>query len=181
MNASVKNIASKMTPPSITYQAPANANWFTGLHPAVRNTMVIAGTAITLFVLYKGYGAYTTWRASQSGKKEVSAVQDSLTALQSQGISASFPDSQYDSWANELKVAMNGCGTNQNTVNDIMTKLDNDADVYKLITAYGTQTLAGCSFFTSGITGSLAEAFSYKSMVDPVNAIFKNHGILYRF
>ena len=156
-----------------------SAQVFQGMPQTAKIIIVSVVSAGVLFTAYKLYGYFSNLAASQSGKKEVSDVNSQLTTLQNQGISPSYPDAQYDTWANELKPALSGCGTNSTVMNGVITKLNNDADVYKLVTAFGVPTLDGCVYGTS--VGSLAAALANKGQTNNVNNILKLHGITYRF
>jgi hypothetical protein len=56
---------------------------------------------------------------------------------------ATYPNSQYQTWANQLETAMDDIGTDENTIISIFKNLKNNTDYLKLFQAFGTRKYTG--------------------------------------
>lgn len=107
--------------------------------------MIVA--AIVLYMLYK-YVKSLLQSASDAATKK-----GEIDALKAHGQKASYPDSTYESLANQLFKAMDGAGTEEDKIIEVFRKLKNDIDFVKLDAAFGLR--AGTSWFASDETYDL--------------------------
>lgn len=137
---------------------------FDKLPPAGKIIIVIAGVAVSVgALLVIGVPIYKQIKKAFQNKnenKEINTTESEIKDLESGGEKASYPDSQYLSWADSLKQAFDGCGTSTTAVGDIFVKLKNEVDLKKLNVAYGVRTYDACNWtFNFGdFTGTLGQA-----------------------
>jgi hypothetical protein len=148
------------------------------------------GAAVVIYAVGK-----SVWNAVQQVKQNAQNLKTAGDAVQTltqlaaqQGEIPTQTDAQFASWSNALGTAMSGCTTDHSTLENIFSSLNNDADVYKLIAVFGSQTMSGCEVlwinWTSGGTYSLPAAIStYVSATEKtaLNAILASKGISYVF
>jgi hypothetical protein len=152
--------------------------WFKSL-----NLIVQIGIVIGLFIA----GRYVwKWAKKQFRTKgqimELTDITTQISNLQGQGQKASFPSSQYSTWANQLAEAFNGCGTSDQAWRGIFTSIKNDLDLALLIEAYGVREFDECNWeFNFGdFKGTLSEALVHELDGDElieVNDLLKSKGI----
>jgi len=90
---------------------------------------------ITLVILVALYFAIQFFKAGKSRVEE----QAEILQLQSQGVSASYTSSKYKSLADTLYIAMDGAGTDEDSITDVFSQIKNDIDFVKLDQAFGTR------------------------------------------
>jgi len=115
--------------------------FYNGLPPAGR-VIAVAGVGVAAYLVYRGI---------QKSKEKANATQaaqaagNELAVLQQQGIVPSYSDSEFQSMADALVQAMNGCGTNEPAIFDIMGRMHNDADIRKLVVTFGLRYYEPCA------------------------------------
>lgn len=105
-----------------------------------------------------------------------------IVELEKIGIKPSYPDSQYLSWAEKLQYALNYLNTDEDAVYSVFEKLKNQADLNKLITAFGVRPIEVFIFITQDVT--LSEAMTMQMDTDEikkVNGILAKKGINFNF
>lgn len=151
---------------------------------------IAVGGAVVVYAVGK-----SVWNAVKQEKQNQINLQTAGDAVQTltqlaanQGEIPTQTDAQFASWSNALVTAMSGCSTDHATLENIFSALNNDADVYKLIAVFGSQSISGCEVlwinWTSGGTYSLPAAIStYVSASEKgtLNAILASKGISYVF
>lgn len=153
------------------------------VHPTVRNGIIVVASAGAVFGIYKGVTAYMHWLETKGSREEIGKMNKALRDLAKKGVSPSYDDSQYKTWANQLQEAFDGCGTTTPVVMDILGRLNNDADFLKLSQAFGVGTFDKCGLGTGDYSGSLSKSITYKlgSDVSKANELFRKHGFNKRF
>jgi len=127
-----------------------------------------------------GYGAYKLFTALFSKNTTLEKAAADEKKFKAQGIKQSYPDGQYNVFADSLESAfIYWAGTDEDTIFSIMDKMKNNLDVSKLIQAFGTRrqefTLMNYSL-GAFITDELSSAD-----ISKINQMFANKGITYRF
>ena len=113
-------------------------------------------------------------------------VAGDIRKLQNKGQVASYPKGQYDIFANTLKQAFFGYGTDEAAVFGVFSNMKNDIDVAELVKAFGIWQVP-CDWwrpFDSCGDGDLAAAMTSEldsDEIKQVNTILANKGIQYRF
>lgn len=161
-----------------------------GLPPLAKNALVIGGVVVGMAII--GFGGWKIYKylseartRKQTGQEGKDAKAD-LRDLQALGQKASFMDSQYSQWANQLKEAFDGCGTSNGQWRSIFGQLKNDIDVLKLNTAYGTRTFDSCNWeFSFGdFEGTLSQALTHElssSEMEELNGMLEKQSIKFRY
>ncbi len=70
-------------------------------------------------------------------KQQRDLEKDNDKLIEATGQTPSYADVQYRQWADKLYVAMKGAGTDEDAIDNIMAQMRNDADVLKLVSAFG--------------------------------------------
>lgn len=135
--------------------------------PVERFMILGAGIGGTIFLLVKGKEILENIK---NKKKELEITKD----IKGTGKKLSYPESQYQVFADTLYISMDGAGTYEEQVAGVMYKMKNDADVLKLIQKFGTKD--GYSL-TEWINGD----FDEENKNFYVNQILAKKGITIRF
>lgn len=160
--------------------------------PTIVKIIVAAGLGLTGWLVYRNY------KKKQEERDATKAAQDAaieLGQLANQGITPSYTDSQYHSFVNVLVQAMNGCGTDEDQVYGVFRQMRNDADIRKLLIAFGVQYYQPCEitspaqylywqFNDQAYGGDLGTWLGYDlsdSEIGQVNAILRQNGVNYQF
>lgn len=146
-------------------------------------------TAIGLgiFAVYKAFKKIGTnvkdIFGDYSDEKElIESINKEQQKLSRQGMSLSYPTFQYKSYAEILKNAMGGIGTDEEAIYNVMSKMKNNLDVSELIKQYGTHIYAvsPIRFLYLDLSGWLTEELSTKEL-NKVNNILAENNITYKF
>src|SRR5882757_3604324 len=137
---------------------------------------VARGIEIGLALVVTYFAARGIWKFIKTrldtakNQKTINDLKSDISALGNRGISPSFPDSQYQGWADKIQNQFDGCdfsvpalwsySTSGQTLADIIVQLKNDADFAKLVTAFGIRTYDQCGLWTGNFTGNLFAAVS---------------------
>ena len=158
---------------------------FNDLNPTVKKVVLIGAGGVTVFLLLK---YLLKAKPTPEQANELAAYKNRLTELASRyGIIPSYGDPYYNSWAAEILKSFDDCGTDESAVYRVFDKMNNEADVIKLILAYGVGSFKGC--FTQGsyfgnIHMTLSESLTSdmtNAEVGRVNDILSSHGINFSF
>jgi hypothetical protein len=147
-----------------------------------------------VFVVGVGLGAYLLFKVVSDKAKQASAIRDAkktlqdvnndLRNLQNQGVRPSYSESQYKIYADGLFTCFDGWGTCAGYMVTFQ-QMNNDADVLKLIQAYGVRTIPSGKFNPiPDFTGTLPQALRDELQtihIMGINNILKNKGIKYQF
>jgi hypothetical protein len=158
----------------------------------VINVVVVGGAALAIYSIVSSNKKKQD--IADANKPSEAAALD-LKALAAKGIKPTMYDSQYYVLSDGLVQAMTGCGTDEGMVYNIFSQLRNDADILKLVIAFGVRFYQPC-VWTSPISyaiwqvndkaygGNLATWLSYDltdSEVSKVNSIMTANGLSYQF
>lgn len=141
---------------------------------------------IAAFFLWKLYNWIRKQFRTRGQSLELNDITSVINQLQGQGLTPSFPVSQYATWANQLAEAFNGCGTSNGVWATIFTSIKNNLDVALLIEAYGVREFDECNWeFNFGdFRGTLSEALVHElsgSELTEINDMLSSKGIKYTF
>lgn len=115
---------------------------FEGLPTWAKGVIAVAGTGVVVIVGYLIYSSVSTRLKHAGDYKEQKDVKDDLKDLESQNIKPSFTDSQYSTWASKLFSAFDGYQSDESAVYNVFSNMKNNADVLKLINAYGVREIS---------------------------------------
>lgn len=165
-----------------------------------KGVIVVGGAAVVYFTATRIFRNIKNARNQKDAKKTQSEVKSELAQLQQQGIKKSYPDSQYNSWADRIQKQFDGIDWKQNwfdkdvpiigqwsgsgkSVAEIFKQLKNNVDFLALVAAYGIRTYDQAGVFTGDFTGNLYQAIQDeldKGEIDALNALLKKKGITYQ-
>lgn len=160
-------------------------DWYSQLTPGGKTAVFLIGTGAAAFVGISIWNAIKQAKQNSANLKESKDAVTTLYQLQQKGVTPTFTDAQFESWSNQLAQAFSGCGTDNATVYNIFSTLNNDADLYKLIAVYGTRSYDGCKWMFEGLQSkSLSAAISDELLAsekDRVNGSLILKGITFKF
>lgn len=152
--------------------------------PPWGQALAFIGVGLAAWVIYSRIrGSVDRSRALRESRQVLQSVSNDLAALAKSGIRPSYPDAQYKIWSDALVSCYSGWGT----CNDSETwkALKNDADVLKLINAFGIRKIPSGTWNPSpDFEGSLPVIVRDEHnflMLNWINEQFKSKGIKYRF
>ena len=153
---------------------------------------VVAGIGLVGYSIYRGIKRAKELREANKPAEE---AQQDLSDLAAQGVYPTLTGSELQVLCDALVQAMDGCGTDENLVYNVFRHLRNDADVLKLIVAFGVRYYQPC-MWTSPISyaiwqvnekaygGNLATWLNYdlsSGEINTINRILKDTGINFQF
>ena len=156
---------------------------YTELPPIARGTIAVVAVGTVAFVGWNIYKAVRAARDSADDKDELNQTRNELDQLQNAGVRQSYPDSQYQTYANGMADALNygrGCLTDGATIAFTISALKNDVDWLKLNQAFGTREIIGCMLAPSQTIGMTAAIKWKVGNYYDLNKILKNKGIRYQ-
>lgn len=140
----------------------------------------------TIFGVYAAV-KWTSKKLKKDDQKSVTnAARNEVAALARKGVNVSFSDAQFESFSETLRDAFDGWGTSEDNIFSVFNSLKNDADVYKLISVYGTRGYYGTleNFFGGDVNRTLPAALASEldtTELKTLNAILAKKGIAFRF
>lgn len=168
---------------------------YQGLPGWAKGALAVGGLIIV------GYTAYTIYKNAQKKKGVRDAQQlandasKELKDLSKQGVVESYGRSQYESYVLKLVLAMDGCGSDEQSIFNVFEAMKNKADVLKLIEVFGVRFYQPCAatspisytrwlYDNESFGGSLSSWLEYdltNSEIAKINAILSKKGIDFKF
>lgn len=146
--------------------------WFR-MSPIERLIFIIV-VAILLYMAYKYF------KSRLQTASDAVEHKGEIDALKAAGQKASYPDSTYESLANQLFKAMDGGGTTEAVIPEVFKKLKNDIDFVKLDGAFGLR--AGTSWFAESTPTDLRNWLESDGVdLTALNAQLRRQNITKRF
>ncbi len=154
---------------------------FTELPPWAKGVVGIATLGIAVVIVRAGYIAIKTAQEKSKQNRTAAAADQGLNELRSQQIFPSYPDTQYKILADKLEQCFQGYGTCSDF--SAWEAMKNDADVLKLIQAFGVRTISSGKWNpTPDTIGNLSTILADEgSSFDVINGMLAKKGIKYRF
>jgi hypothetical protein len=126
--------------------------------------------------IYLGYKAIS-WLIGKA--TAVEQAENEVRKLVAQGMKSTYPDSTYSQYATAIYSAgFNTLGTDEKSIYDIFSKMQNDLDLIKLIAAFGEQRVE-FSFQSLPLGSWLRTELDYSEMAT-VNKIISDKKIKYQ-
>jgi len=138
--------------------------------PAER-IILLAGTGIGAIVIFRQIGKLTGFIRQTSQNIQTAAE---LQQWENVGQNLSYQNTQYQIFADALLTAMKGFGTDEDAVKDVMNKMNNNADILKLIQVFGVRDGYGLSAW-------ITDDFSAEDKDKYINQVLRSKGITYQF
>lgn len=169
----------------------STASTFKQLPTWAKGLIAVAVVGGTGFAAWKVYKVVQKRIQSKSNRMTAKESKKELQNLAEQGIKPTYSDSQFANWAQTLVQAFDGCGTGSEKLYNIFGRMNNDADIHKLIETFGTRTFDKCGIGTGDFTGDLTSAIAYKFsgvegalnpyVITNINTAFQKKGIKFKF
>jgi len=158
---------------------------FNGLPGWAKGVVAVIGTGVTVLIGWGIYSAVKSRIKHAGDYKEQNEVKDDLVVLSGQGVKPSYKDSQYATWASQLFSAFEGYQSDESAVYRVFVNMKNDADVLKLINAYGIREVSSGKGnpepnFKGTLAGAIAEEMDTEE-VKEINIILAKRGIKIKF
>jgi len=134
---------------------------------------------IAAIVAGGGWLAYKFFGPSDTEKTENANKKDLNTTLKKKGVTQSYMDANYYAWADQLFNSMKYLGTDEGLIKSIIGKMRNDADVLKLLQAFGTRNYF-YGFYPYNLPQWFAEELS-EADITAINSILNKAGISFKF
>lgn len=177
---------------------------YNGLPSWAKGVVVIGGIAIVYFTTKSILKRIKLSAESKKDRETIQTQENEIKNMETTGTRASFPESQYKTWASQIKSQYGGCDgswgrtmltfipptwlgdtmwSNSGAMTaNIFFKLKNNIDFLKLSSAFGVATYDQCGLWNGDFTGNLQSA-----IVDELdeneraslNKILKKNGITY--
>jgi hypothetical protein len=169
-----------------------------GLPTWAKGIIAVGGVAIVYFTSKSIIKRIREAKVKKEAEKATVQQSSEIKDLENAGQKASYPDSQYKSWADGIVNQFSGCdfaienfalsnlfaSYSGQYLYNILQKLNNNVDFLKLQTAFGVRTYDQCGVFNGDFTGNLTQAVNDEfsaSEIEECNKLFAKKGIIYRF
>jgi len=163
-------------------------NWAKGV-------VAIGGVLIVGVFGYKIYQDVKRKKDLKQAGQSADEADVVLKNLASNGIKPNITSAQASNFSSSLVQAMNGCGTDENMIYGVFSKMKNEADVYLLIKQFGVRYYTPCPASNpvsyakfliddKAFGGDLATWLSYdltSSEIGKINSILSGKKIKYQF
>jgi hypothetical protein len=170
-------------------------NYYSQLPQWSKGILVVGVTGIAFIVGRTIYLNARKKREIQTANKAALMAETEIKGLEQQGVKATYTNSQYESFAQTLNEAMNGCGTNEESIYEVFRKIKNEIDIRKLISTFGVRFYRPCEvtqpisyfryqFNNEAFGGSLSQMLAYEltsSEIKEINTILKSNNVNYSF
>lgn len=124
-------------------------------------------------------------KALADSKKEVSATQDTLSALTKAGVKPTLDSLKIQQAANSIFSAINGYGTDVQGVYRAFANINTDVDLVNLIKAFGVREIStGAGNPAPNLKGTLSQVLTDElssAEINALNNMLARKGIKYRF
>jgi len=168
---------------------------YKGLPSWAKGTLAVGGLIIVGFASYTIYKNAIKKRDLQQARKLSEDASKEVAELGKKGIMPSYGQSQYESYVLKLVLAMDGCGTDEQSVYNVFEAMKNKADVLKLISTFGVRFYQPCAatspisyakwlYDNQSFGGALSTWLSYdltNSEIGNVNNILSKKSIDFKF
>lgn len=145
--------------------------YYTELPAWAKGIVVVGGLAIAYFAGRSILKKFSDAKKSQDSREAVRESEKEKTRLQNSGLRPSFTKTQYQSWANAIQQAFEGCdfsgevtwgsdsplgvasfwSSSGYKVASILNQLKNNLDYLELTTAWGIRSYDACGWWTGDI------------------------------
>ena len=159
---------------------------FNTLPKPAKNAIVIVGVVGGALILFEAYLKINAYEKLKKERATGRSVDKQLATLNKSGVTATLPDANIKMMADSLFSAMNGIGTSESAVYDILSRVQNEADMLSIIQAYGTRTISGgIHSFTGTLPETMIDQIPQSSMwrksLNDINEMLAKKSITTRF
>jgi hypothetical protein len=170
-------------------------DWYVDLPKWARGTIIVGGTVVVVGV------AYTIYMSIKKAKQDaidnaaaISAAND-LANLANQGVRPTMTDTVFETYSQSIVVALQGCTEDEQTVFNIMSSMQNTADILELVKVFGVRKVEPCAVSSpiswaldltglKSFGGGLPSVMTWglnSSQIQQINDDFSTRGINFKF
>jgi hypothetical protein len=141
-------------------------NWAKGV-------IAIAGVGVGIYVGLKVYKMIQLGMKDKGNKKEDTAWNKEFDKLNSNpATKATLSKVQLSAMANQMQIAMDGVGTDEETIYRVLSQVKNNTDWVGLNAAYGIRDIKSGLFWEATFRGTLTSALSNELSDSPINPAY---------
>ena len=169
--------------------------YYKDLPPWAKGVVIVGGFAIVGYVVIKAYNSIKAAKDKKEAMELSNDAQNEINQLKAKGIRPTYTQPQYLSFADKIVIALDSCGSDEQSVYDVFSSMKNKADVLSLIAAFGVKYYQPCAatnpisytrYLVDSKTfgGNLAVWLSFdltKSEISKINKILADKKIDYKF
>lgn len=118
--------------------------------------IIVIVVLILLFIWLRNF--LSLRKSEKNSREEVTANENRLQQLNNQGVLPTINRADFESMANAIQQAADGCdpwGQGAQVIMQRIYSLQNEADYRSLVDAFGIRTWDACGYWTGDVTGSL--------------------------
>ena len=130
---------------------------FNTLPKPAKNVIVIGGAILTGLAIWKVYSIIQRHNQNKSNTLENKAVDQQLQ-IEIAKAPASLTPAQINTFVSQLKEALGGWKTDEETVYHVFDQIKNESDILSLMKAYGTQKI---DYPIGSFTGTLSQTIAH--------------------
>jgi hypothetical protein len=154
---------------------------YSDLPAAAKGIIAVTVVVVTIVAIRKVIKAIDERKRAEEERETASEHGEEIVDLGKQGIKPSLSDAQLQTMAAQLYKAMDGCGTDEDSIISIMGRVNNDADIKTIIKMFGTKSVScgwsGDKFsLPSALRSELSEYY-----ISKINRMFELKGMKTRF
>lgn len=163
-----------------------------GWAKGVENVIIVGGLALAAWIIYKNSKQKQDIADANTAK---SAADSELENLEKEGVYPTLYDTEFESLAQKLVQAMDGCGTDEESIYSVFRLMANDADIMMLISVFGVRFYQPCVWSSpvsyslwlandKAFGGGLPTWLGYDlgdSEIRKINGILTANGITFQF
>jgi len=163
---------------------------YMNLPPATRGLITLVGVGVGIYVVYKIYKSISATMSGEVTPQQAGAREDRGWASEADSLNqnpatrSTISKAQAQSYAQSIFTAMDGYGTDEDTILGIFKNIKNDADFAMISNAYGVREVSSGAYnpepnYKGSMSGALTSELSqwYK---DELNKILAGKKIKYR-
>ena len=147
--------------------------FYTELPSWAKGVVVIAGAGVGIFAGFKIYKAIKQAQQDKGKKQESTAWNKEFDKLNNNpATKATLSKVQLTTMANQMHQAMEGLGTDEDTIFRLLAQIKNNTDWVGLNAAYGIREIKSGLFYESAFKGTLSSALSNELSDTPFNPAY---------
>ena len=154
-----------------------------GMPPWAKGAILVGGVVLAVYLVKKVVTIPQQIKDGAGSRDESKESYQEMDKLVSSGAKATISDSQASAIANQLVTAMDGYGTDEDSILLAMAKIQNDLDFLKVKNKYGIREISSGRFnpepnYNGNLGGALHSELSVY-WTNLINEVMKRKGITY--
>lgn len=160
--------------------------YYKDLPPLAKGFVAVVAVSSAFLIGKQVYSVVKSKLDVAKSMRESKEADDEVKKLKKEGIVPTLTDAQVQGMVNSLVTSFAGCGTDEHVVMKVFEQMKNDADVYKLISAYGVRKYDACNWeFEFGdkelsLSAAIADELDHNER-GLLNHLLSTRGIAIRF